>query len=152
MSIETMRQQIGAFQDKEIGAGATSSQIAAAQVTLGVVFPKSYRTFLAEFGWARFSHHELYGLGGGMPTHLELLRNALAERNEMQPVLPHSLIPVLNDGAGNHYCLDTERMNNDECPVVFWDHERTEAQMPEIVAPTFAQWLIALLDRLRTAS
>jgi cell wall assembly regulator SMI1 len=148
MSIEEVRELIKAFGDKECGHGVTSQEIADTENELGGFFPQSYKRFLRQFGWARFRHEELYGLGSGVPAYLELVRNTVAERFEMQPSLRPSLIPIMNDGAGNHFCLDTSRTSDCECPVVFWDHEQGADQEPETVSETFDGWLIDLLHRL----
>ena len=59
--------------------------------------------------------------------------------------MPEYLVPVMNDGAGNHYCLDdTSRLDGGECPVVFWDHEHQDGpdQVPEQVSASFDRWLV----------
>ncbi len=143
-----MQDKIRAFGDKECGQGATLDEIDHAQSELGGVFPESYRSFLLDYGWARFAHEEIYGLGKDVPNHLNLIRNAISERRQMSPLIPEWLIPIMNDGAGNHYCLDASI--SQESPVVFWDHELGEDQKPETVSANFAQWLVDLLDRLST--
>lgn len=152
MNIEQIREQIRVFRDKDCGQGASSEEIENAERALGVSFPASYRNFLREFGWARISHQELYGLGAEVPAYLELVRNTLAERSGMEPSLPASLIPIMNDGAGNHYCLDTSQKRDAECPVVFWDHELGAHQEPAIVSESFDGWLMDLISRLQSAS
>jgi hypothetical protein len=140
------------FDDKTHGNGASAREIAETENALGVVFPESYRGFLQEFGWAKFSHQELYGIGSDVPVYLELIRNTIAERNEMEPLLPVSLIPIMNDGAGNHYCLETSKMFSGECPVVLWDHEAGFEQEPTKMSERFDRWLIDLLGRLRPST
>lgn len=149
MSYKELREKILTFPDKEYGKGATIEEIKYAETSLRTIFSKSYRQFLQEFGWARFAHQELYGLGPDVPSYLELIRHTNAERNEMRPsLLPH-LVPLMNDGSGNHYCLDTRMMCNLECPVVLWDHELGEDQHPEFVCETFDIWLIDMIMRLK---
>ncbi|NJO33476.1 MAG: SMI1/KNR4 family protein [Rhodospirillales bacterium] len=152
MASEPVRQRIRDFQDKECGKGARSEDIENAETQLGVRFPTSYRRYLEDFGWARFSHHELYGLGQDVPMHLDLVRNTAAERTQMRPLMPPALVPIMNDGAGNHYCLDISQSTGDECPIVFWDHDLGESQKAEPVSPTFAVWIVDLLDRLEADS
>ncbi len=149
MSTETMRGAFLSFTDKQLGVGASEQELYYAEKTLGVVFPESYRRFLGEYGWACFAHEQLYGLGENVPLHLDLIRNTMAERTEMHPLLPIQLIPVMNDGAGNHYCLDTRQLQNHECPVVFWDHEARHDQSPSLISSGFDSWLIELLNRLK---
>jgi SMI1-KNR4 cell-wall len=148
MSIVEMEERVSAFGDKECGQGAEPSEIANGERILGVTFSQSYRHFLSHVGWARFAHEQLYGLGTDVPTHLDLVRITLAERSEFEPLTPQHLIPIMSDGMGNHYCLDTSEMKNQECPVVFWDHEQSSEQVPEKTADTFDTWLVDLLHNL----
>ena len=143
-----LKMQIETFADKALGTGATPRDIANAEEALGVQLPPTYRDFLSEYGWARFSTEELYGIGDSVPSHLELVRNVVAERNEMEPKLPIHLIPILNDGAGNHYCMDASPTQQATFPVVFWDHAMGSNQTPERVNNSFDAWLIELLKRL----
>ncbi|WP_297030391.1 SMI1/KNR4 family protein [Thermogutta sp.] len=143
--IEAMYQVIDNVADKSVGVGASPDDIRVAEATLGVSFPESYRAFLRRYGWAVIGFNEFYGLGADVPHHLHLIRNTLVERTTMEPRIPHSLVPVLNDGAGNHYCLATERMVNGECPVVFWDHEQGPNQDPITEGESFAEWIINYL-------
>jgi len=148
MSYKELREKILAFPGKECGAGATTEEISYAETSLKTTFPESYRQFLQEFGWAGFAHEELYGLGSDVPFYLELVRNTNAERNQMRPSLLPYLVPLMNDGFGNHYCLDTRMMRKSECPVVFWNHELGEDQHLELVSDTFDTWLSDMLARL----
>lgn len=148
MSIGEMNDCIRSFPGLESGKGATDDQIDSVAESLRVKLSDSYRRFLSIFGWAKFTHQELYGLGSDVPPHLDLMKNTLAERTEMRPALPTVLVPVMNDGAGNHYCLDTSMMADGECPIVFWDHEQPAEQVPDRVAPSFDHMIIDLLGEL----
>lgn len=107
----------------------------------------SYRRFLHRFGWGGVGSFDLYGLGRGAPPYLHLVTVTQSERTEMRPRLPHNLLPLMNDGGGNLYCLDLSRIDT-EPPVVYWDHEQPETQKPELVAADFATWMMAQLDAL----
>lgn len=132
----------------EVGSGASSERIECAERELAVRLPESYKAFLREFGWGGLGHWEVYGLGSGAPFHLELVHETVSERTEFMPRLPLPLIPLMNDGGGNHYCLDTSVLSEGECPVVFWDHDLGEAQTPHRVAPDFTAWLSEMLDQV----
>jgi len=144
MSSSEMINQITSLEDKECGSGASDREIADAERDTGVRFPASYKAFLSRFGWARIYADSLFGVGPSVPRPYALVRHVLCERYEAHPHIPHHLLPVMNDGAGNHYCLDTANSHGDECPVVFWDHEHEDGpdQSPEQVSPSFDRWLI----------
>jgi cell wall assembly regulator SMI1 len=87
-------------------------------------------------------YDELYGVGDSVPEHLDLIANTVRERVDFRPYLPKYLVPVLADGAGNHYCLDLSKSDSGKCPVVFWDHDAGEQQIPSIVGPSFSDWIV----------
>jgi cell wall assembly regulator SMI1 len=144
MTHDEMWRKIEVVLDKEHGSGATADEISAAEGALSVQLPPSYKAFLSKFGWAKLFGDRVLGVGHDLPSGNELIKTTLGERSVFRPYIPHHLVPVMNDGAGNHYCLDTAQMGDGECPVVFWDHEHPDAedQTPEFVAPSFAQWII----------
>lgn len=135
------------FENGEFGVGATEAQIREAEQLLGIPIAGGYRSFLSQFGWGGVEHLELYGLGVDTPDHLRLVRVTQSERSEMVPRLREQLLPVMNDGAGNLYCVDTSTTAA-EPPVVFWDHARDGGQRVEIEARDFASWLHRQLDHL----
>jgi cell wall assembly regulator SMI1 len=130
---------------KEFGHAAAQADISTAEATLGTKLPESYKAFLREFGWGGVDSWELFGVGRGVPNYLDLVRITESERTLAHPHIPAALIPILNDGFGNHYCLDTSALHEGECPVVFWDHEKGTGQKPEVVSPRFDLWLPDML-------
>ncbi|MEI7462417.1 MAG: SMI1/KNR4 family protein [Pirellula sp.] len=141
MSIENMITTIEALADKEVGSGASAEAIQAVEQSLEIRIPKDYDAFLRTYGWARLMYDELYGVGDSVPEHLDLIANTVRERADFRPYLPKYLVPVLADGAGNHYCLDLSNADTGTCPVVFWDHEQGETQTPKIIGRTFSDWI-----------
>jgi cell wall assembly regulator SMI1 len=130
---------------KLLGHGAADVDISTTEASLGTTLPESYKAFLREFGWGGVDSWELCGLGTGVPNYLDLVRITESERTMFHPHIPPPLIPIMNDGFGNHYCLDTGSLNDGECPVVFWDHEKGPRQKPEVVSQRFDLWLLDLL-------
>jgi cell wall assembly regulator SMI1 len=147
LSAELIR-RLRSFREAEFGRGATPQEIELAEEQLGVGLPVSYKAFLGHFGWVSLEGLEIYGLGEDVPAYLDLLKVTLSERTQMRPRLPSHLLPLMNDGAGNHYCLDVESREQGECVVVFWDHNLGESQDPEHVAPNLEAWLSEELDTL----
>jgi cell wall assembly regulator SMI1 len=127
------------------GAGVSVESLSSAEKALGVSLPRSYRDFLRRFGWAEIGNTEIYGLGSDVPKWLDLVRVTRSERGEMTPKMPGHLIPIHNDGAGNHVCIDTSERNTDGGSIVFWSHDLGEGQSPVRVAHDFVEWLADVL-------
>jgi len=142
MSVQAkhLKEFLSAHPAVKTGNGADDETIATAENKLGVIFPKAFRRFLSEWGYFEYKSAESYGLGDGVPSHLDLVRNALAERNQFHPHIPPHLVPFMPNGCGDHYCIDTS-VARDDPPVVFWDHELDVNQKPLILAKTFSSWL-----------
>jgi len=66
----------------------------------------------------------------------------LYEHNEVNNPMFAYLIPFSPDGAGNHYCFDVRKTNNESCTIIFWqyDYHYTEEDAPEITHPSFTDW------------
>jgi cell wall assembly regulator SMI1 len=146
MNFESVKDRLEAFPDHEFGRGAQPEEIRGAEQLLQVRFPASYRSFLREFGWGGVEDIELFGLGGDVPPHLDLVRMTESEREEMRPRLARYLIPIMNDGGGNLYCLDASEPFREEYPVVLWDHEAGDSQQPDEIAADFSSWFSEQLD------
>ena len=131
---------------RALGPGAGDDEIAAAERALGVRIEGGYRQFLKRFGWGGAGHIEIYGLGAEVPFHLDVVRVTQSEREEMEPRLQRHLVPVMNDGGGNLYCLDTQM--TDEPSIVVWNHTGGAEQIPEVEAKDFNQWLGGELNDL----
>jgi len=150
VQFEVVLQRLRWFENQEFGKGASSEDVSGAQRDLGVVFPNSYVVFLKECGWGGVEPIEIYGLGADVPDYLNVVKMTHSERTEAEPTMRLCLVPLLNDGFGNHYCLNTDQQKNGECPIVFWNHELDPDQQPEEVATSFAEWLSGELDELES--
>ena len=139
MKFSDLALMIMEHESRDLGNGASDSEIKVAECSLGVQIDGGYRLFLKRFGWGGIEHLELYGLGIGVPPHLDLVRITKSERTEMEPKLPRALIPINNDGGGNLFCLDSSVPL--EPPVVFWDHTGESDQDASVEAESFVHWL-----------
>jgi hypothetical protein len=138
--------RIKSLANDECGAGVSMKEVFDAEHRLKLRFPASYRSFLLEVGWAAIGHSEIYGLGPDVPPHLELVAMTTSERSDVTPALPRHLLPIQNDGFGNHFCLDTSALSANECPVVFWNHELGKDQVPERISESFWAWIRDVLE------
>jgi hypothetical protein len=123
-----------------LDGGVDGAEIAQCEQRLGVQLPNSYRWFLREFGTGCFPDY-IYGIHHGSLPGLKVEHHTQAERHQCEPPIPQHLIPFSPDGWGNHYCLDTSRLSEGECPVVFWNHAGADDQQPEQTHSTFLDWL-----------
>ena len=129
----------------ELGVGATAEELHEAERALGITFPDPLRLFLSSCGWAAIGPRELFGLGQDVPAFLNLRAITQSERDEANPALPVSLIPLSNDGAGNLFCIRADATPL-ESPVLFWNHELPPSQIPEQVAENYFEWLDETVD------
>jgi SMI1-KNR4 cell-wall len=137
------------FRSAAAGAGgadvvprpATPAQIETAERALGSALPESFRQFQLEFGDCQYAPVDIYRVLPAEPPALNLVSINLDARTEMGPRLPSFLIAFSDDGGGNYFCFDTRAASESEAPVVVWDHELDEDQTPDLVAPSFVEWL-----------
>ena len=122
-------------------APATAEDLASAETALGCRFPASYGWFQMEFGQASSGPLDIYGVRPAEPPSLNIVDINLDERRNAQPALPVHLIAFSDSGGGDLICFDTSALENDECRVVWWDHELDADQEPEIAGPSFLDWL-----------
>lgn len=150
MTVTEILKELIALPDVEHGAGVTDADIAAAERALAVQMPATFKEYLRRVGWLTTGDY-YYGLGEGVPPFADLVTATLSERTEAQPPIPPHLLPLLNDGGGNHFCLDLSRSSGDDAPVVFWDHAdpRGAEQRPEDWAPSYTAWLARELETSR---
>ncbi len=124
--------------------GVSEKEIAEAEEELSIKFPPSYRWFLGEIGAANWPDM-VYGLGPQVPHYLNVVRMTYSEQREVGNPMPPFLIPICPDGAGNHYCLDSSQQVI-EYPIVFWQHDLPNNQVPQPVAISFSVWLQEFID------
>lgn len=146
MNFDLLGRRLATTPACKVGRGASSRAVADAEAVLGVVFPPSLREYLTRFGWVEMADREFFGLGDGVPQFLELVRITTSERTEAGAPLPRSLIPLLNDGGGNLYCVVATPGSSNDGMVVLWDHEQGAEQVPEVCAADLESWLESVLN------
>ena len=146
MTVDELEKILRARDDVVIGTGADEAEVEKAERSLGVAFPDALREYLRRFGHLDLGHFELYGLGSELPKYLQLVPMTLTERTESGCPLPHELVPLLNNGGGNLYCIDT--CVPEAGRVVLWDHTLGTGQEPEQLSGSLPEWLAELLGDL----
>jgi hypothetical protein len=139
--LNKIRSLVESSSNAQVGGGVSEAEVSEAERLLGIHFPTQLRAYLLQLGFLNVAHYEFYGLGEGLPKYLDIVLETLAERHEFRPYLPKHLIPIQNNGAGDHYCLDLSS-SMDDPPVVFWSHEEDESQTPEPEGECFSLWLL----------
>jgi len=138
MSFDEVKALMRTVGSMEVGKGASEEEVDAAERILGIAIRGDYRQFLLELGWGGVGCMELFGLGSDVPRHLDLVRVTLRERHDLHPHLRVELLPIMNNGGGDLYCLDTTTSGP---KVVGWWHEEGESQTPTHEADDFSTWL-----------
>jgi cell wall assembly regulator SMI1 len=146
VTVDELARALNARGDVVIGKGANEADIERAEQSLGVRFPLALREYLKHFGHLEVGHFELYGIGAEVPNYLELVAITVSERTESGCPLPHELVPILNDGGGNLYCIDTRSCESGR--VVLWDHTLGVDPEPEQYSSSFFDWIGSLLRAL----
>jgi hypothetical protein len=136
MNAHDLRESLRHRTDATPGEAATVLEIQAGEDRLGVL-PDEYRGFVAEFGWLELGHWEIFGLGRGVPSCLNVVDMTFRERSHAG--VPGHLIVIMNDGAGNLVCVDSA-----SGAVVTWWHDIRSTQP---TAPDFTTWLVDLIGR-----
>lgn len=121
----------------EFVGGVSESEIESAMKTLSVVFPESYKAFLADFGGGDAGGEIIFGI-----TNNEEDDVVIATQMERSQGLPKNLI-IIGFWNDTLVCLDTGKMNNGECPVIEVDDDYREI---ELVADTFGKFLYEYLE------
>lgn len=120
----------------EFFGGVSESEIENAMKVLMVDFPESYKAFLADFGGGDAGGEIIFGI----TDHEEdVVKITQMERGQGLPV-NLVIIGFWNDVL---VCLDTNKMNNGECPVVEVNDDYSQI---EVIANTFGKFLYDYLE------
>jgi cell wall assembly regulator SMI1 len=146
MALDELERILRSRDDVAIGHGVTDETVQTAEEALQLTFPPDLKDFLKRFGHIEVGHFELLGLGDEIPEYLDIVRVTQSERTESGCPLPANLVPLLNDGGGNLYCVAVH--DEQAAPIVFWDHEAGPEQEPDLHASSLEAWILSLLGEL----
>ena len=146
MTFDELDGTLRARSDAVVGAGVGQAAVSGAERALGVSFPPALREYLLRFGHLELGHFELFGLGHDLPDYLHIVKMTLSERTDTEYPVRDDLIPLLNDGGGNLYCIATRE--DEAGTIVFWDHAGGNGQEADPHASSFTEWVVELLEDL----
>ena len=90
---------------------------------LNVVLPESYKWLVNEYGSVSFFGFEIDGIGLN-----DVLISVQNTENWRSYGLPQGYVVIYEPGAEWIHCLDTNRLENGECPVVAWYQGQDEGE------------------------
>lgn len=104
--------------------------------------PTDYKCFIKKHNGFSLNGAEVYGIGK------EYGESSLSKIYDFEQYLvgnpmPKNFLPFSPDGYGNHYCIDLSRVENEICPIVFWQHDFNYENISEVETcnVSFAEWI-----------
>lgn len=144
-NLDIVQKMIDASGKKHYMAGPRqSAEILSVENELGVVFPNSFREFLARWGTLSIGSKEYYGLTNNRKGIPDCSWFTKALRDEIG--FPEPLIVFLDEADGTEYiCLDTSKEIGDgECSIAIWDN--VEKEVSEHLDMIFSEFLLEDLE------
>ena len=123
--------------------GAVSAEvIKTAEKQLNVTFPESYKAFLSDFGAGDVGGEVILGIVKDEELNSDL--NMLEITGEdYENGLPKGMVIIYYDHCKDMICcLDTNRMNNQECPVVILNDKY---EVAEVIADSFGEFMYQMV-------
>lgn len=149
MKLHDIMQQIETFENREFYGPVDEGIIHSSEMELNIVFPSQYVEFLGVYGAGSISSESFIGLGG--PKHLDIvwltktLRSKKGKRS-----FPYYLLPIRSDGYGNYDCIDLSLpTSGGEYSIVEWIHDGSDEEKGRILAGSYYEWMMAILDMIR---
>ena len=109
---------------------------------IGFSLPKDFKYFIKNSNGFSLRATSVNGIGE------EYLENSLDkiyafEHYETGNPMPQHFLPFSPDGFGNFYCLDLSRIENETCPIIFWQHDFIYDNLDEVETcnKNFAEWV-----------
>jgi hypothetical protein len=109
---------------------------------VGYNLPFDFKFFLKRSNGFSLQGVEVFGLGSEFrDSSLDAIYDF--EHWKVYNKMPLCFLPFSNDGRGNHYCLDLARLNEEICPVVFWQHDYDYTSLDEVETcnDSFVSWV-----------
>ena len=105
-------------------------------------FPEDFKYLIKKHNGFTLNGTEVYGIEKEFKgSSLDKIYDF--EHYEVDNPMPKYFLPFSPDGSGNHYCLDLSRIENEICPIVFWQHDCIYENLTEIEICnlSFIEWV-----------
>lgn len=131
--------------------GASDREIHDVAAHLGVKFPRIYIECLRRYGYVRVYNRGVFGMGPDTRrlkdgTSRDTCRSdfhTYYARAEGNINLPRDLVVLWHSSHQDYECLDTTRIKNGDCPIVYFDPRIAAMRKPKprVLASGFCEWL-----------
>jgi cell wall assembly regulator SMI1 len=125
-----------------LGSIITDNRIDVFENQIKYELPLDFKYILKQYNGISLSGVEVYGLD------LALRGSSLDEIYQFEHFkaahkMPLFFLPFSPDGRGNHYCLNLDKKQDGQCPVVFWqwDFEYKSDDEVEECYNSFLDWI-----------
>jgi cell wall assembly regulator SMI1 len=141
---ETALGKLHGFSDEllHLGEPITDNRLGEFEAHIGFRLPLDFKYILTKHNSFSLSGTEVLGIDE------QFKGSSLAEvyhfeHEEGGNPMFKEYLPFSPDGRGNHYCLDLTRLENDVCPVVFWQHDVLYSDKSEVETcnDSFIAWM-----------
>ncbi|MDM5201100.1 SMI1/KNR4 family protein [Fictibacillus enclensis] len=105
------------MEDDDFTGGIDESQIEIVQNKLDVVLPKSYKWFLINYGSGGLFGVDILGVAKSN------IASVVIETERFRALGLDRKLVVIENAGEYAYCLDTDKMEQNECPVIAWDRQ-----------------------------
>lgn len=105
------------MESDDFTGGIDESLINVIQNELGIVLPKSYQWFLINYGSGGMFGVDILGVANSN------IASVVIETERFRELGLDKNLVVIENGGEYAYCLDTDKMENNECPVIVWDRQ-----------------------------
>lgn len=126
----------------DLGPKIFDSRLEKLEEMINNILPEDFKYILKKHNGIDLAGTEIYGLSP------ELKGNSIDEiykfeHSEVENPMPEYFLPFSPDGQGNHYCLDLSKLENNICPIVFWqwDVEYESIEEVEVCNSSFTDWI-----------
>lgn len=125
-----------------LGESITDNRLEKLEESIGYELPEDFKFILKKHNGVSLAGTEIFGLSSKLRGS-SLDKIYLFEHTEVENVMPQYFLPFSPDGRGNHYCLDLSKLENNLCPVIFWqwDYQYNDTNDVEICNDSFTDWI-----------